>query len=122
MLEENILSDRTPDGVPDKSRVSHAVVAGVVGPHRCEYLTEGAEVFLDQLLLAGIPLRIEKSGMDALGENLEERNGIFNEFGVRGDFHPAEEASPLAPGGGAFLESGRREALGYCLLCSIVVS
>ena len=35
----------------------HGVVAGVVGPHRCEYFTDLVEVLVDQSLLDGFPLR-----------------------------------------------------------------
>ena len=76
----------------------HAVVAGVVGTHGCEYLTDGVELLLDISLLDGIALYGQKSGTDTLGENSEERNGIFNAFEVRGDLQPAAEALPLAPG------------------------
>ena len=97
-------------------------MAGDVGPHRCKNLTDVTEVFLERSLLNGIPLRGQKYGTDALGKNLEEQNGVFNAFEVGGNFQPEVEAPPLAPGGGVFLEDGGREALGYCLLCIIVVS
>ena len=51
-------------------KFSHAVVAGVVGPHGCEDLTDRAEVLLDQYLLDGLHLRVQNSGMDALVKNL----------------------------------------------------
>ena len=60
--------------------------------------------------------------MDALGKNLEERNGVFNAFEVGGDFRPVAEAPPLALGGCVFLENYGRESLGYRLMCSILVS
>ena len=44
--------------------------------------------------------------MDALGENLEESNGVLNVFEVGGDFQPAAEVPPLAPGSSVFLEDG----------------
>ena len=58
---------------------------GVVGPQGCKDLTNLAEVFLDRFLLDRLPLRRHKAGMDALGENLEERNGVLNVFEVGGD-------------------------------------
>ena len=105
-----------------KVEFSHAVVTGVVGPYGCEYLTNGVGVFLDQLLLDGLPLFRKKSGMDALDKNYEERNRVFNGFKVGGDFQPAAEAPPLALGVGVFLEDGGIKALGDCLMCSIIVS
>ena len=42
--------------------------------------------------------------MDALGENTEERNGVLNVFEVEGNFQPAAEVPPLAPGVGTFIE------------------
>ena len=79
-------------------------MVGVVSTHRCEDLTDGAEILLDRLLLNGIPLRRHKSGMDTLRENLEEQNGVFNAFEVGGDLQPDIEAPLLAPGGGVFIE------------------
>ena len=52
---------------------------------------------------------------------MEERDRVFDVFDVRGDVQPDAEASPLAPGGGVFLEDCQREALGIFFLCSIVV-
>ena len=60
--------------------------------------------------------------MDALGENMEEWNGVLNVLEVWGYFLPAAEAPPLAPGGGVFLEDSVQETLVDCLLNSIVVS
>ena len=77
---------------------------GVVGPHGCKYLTNLAEVLLDRSLLDRLPLCVQKAVMDALGENLEERNGVLNVFEVEGDFQPAVEVLPLAPDVGVFLE------------------
>ena len=54
--------------------------------------------------------------MDALGENLEERNGVLNVFEVKGDLQPAAELPPLVPGVGVFLEDICGETLGDCLL------
>ena len=54
-----------------KVKLPHAVVAGVVGTHRCKDLTDRAEVLLDRSLLDGLPFRGQKSGTDALGKNLE---------------------------------------------------
>ena len=96
-------------------------MAGVVGPHGCKYLTNLAGELLDRLLLDGLPLRGSKAGMDALGENLEERNRVLNVFEVGGDLQPAAEVLPLAPGGGVFLEDVFGETLGDCLLCIMVV-
>ena len=59
--------------------------------------------------------------MDALGENLEERNGVLNVFEVGGDLQPAVEVPPLAQSGGVFLEDVCGETLGDILLCSMVV-
>ena len=96
-------------------------MAGVAGPQRCKYLTNLAEVFIDRLLHDRLPLRGHKDSMDALGENLEERNGVLNVFEVRGDLQPAAEVPPLAPGSGVFIEDVCGETLGDCLLCVMVV-
>ena len=64
----------------------------------------------------------QKVGTDALGENMEEGNGVFNVFEVGGNLQLAAEAPPLALGGGMFLEDIRGETLVYFLLCSMVVS
>ena len=80
-------------------------MAGVVGPHGCKYLTDRAEVLLNIFILDRLPLRRQKAGTDALGENLEERNGILNVFEVRGNFQPATEGTPLAPFDGIFIET-----------------
>ena len=71
---------------------------------------------LDRSLLDRLPLRRHKAGTDALGENLEERNGVINDFEVREDLYLAAEAPPLAPGGGIFIEDGCREPFGDGLL------
>ena len=81
-----------------------------------------AEVLLDQSLLDRFPLRGQKSGTEALVENLEEGNRVLNVLEVRGDLDPATEVAPLAPGRGVFTEDGGQEPLGDCLLYSIVVS
>ena len=86
--------------------LSHSVVLGVIGPHGCKYLTDRAEVLLDRSLLDGLPFSGQKSGTDVLGKNVEERNGVINVFEVWGDFQPAAEAPPLAPGSSVFLEDG----------------
>ena len=101
---------------------SHAVIAGGVGPHGCEYLTDGVEVLIDQFLLGGLPMSIQKSGTNTLDKNLEERNWVSGAFKVRVDVQPTAEALPLVPVGGVFLEYCVREALGDILLYSIVVS
>ena len=44
--------------------------------------------------------------MDALGENMEEGNGVLNVLEVGDNFQPAAELPPLASGGGDFLEDG----------------
>ena len=105
-----------------KVDIPHAVVSGVVGPHRYEDLTDRAEVLLDRLLLDRLPLRGQKAGTDALGKNLEEGNGVLNVLEVGGELVPAAEAPPLAPGGGVFLEDSDREPLGYYLLSSMLAS
>ena len=96
-------------------------MAGVVGPHGCKDLTNIAEVLLDRSIIDRLPLRRQKAGMDALGENTEERNGVLNVFEVEGNFQPAAEVPPLAPGVGVFLEDVCGETLGDCLLCSMLV-
>ena len=53
-----------------KVKFSHVVMAGVVSPYRCKYLTYGVEVFPDGLLLDGLPMREQKYGTDILGKNL----------------------------------------------------
>ena len=70
----------------------HAVMAWVVNPHVCEDFTNG------------FPLSGQKSGMDRLGENMEENNLVFDAFKIRNDLQPAAEVPPLASGGGVFLE------------------
>ena len=77
---------------------------------------------LDRSLLDRFPLRRQKAGTDALGENLEEGNGVLNFLEVEGDLEIAAEAPPLAPGVGVFIEEGGREPLYYCLFCSMLVS
>ena len=103
-------------------KFSHVFVTGVVAPHGCEDLTNGAEVLLNRSLLDRFPLHGRKAGMNTLGKNLEEMDQGFDTFEIRGDVQPDTEAPPLAPGDCVFLEFCRREALGDCLLCSIVVS
>ena len=95
-----------------KFELPHAVVTGVLGPHRCEDLANQVEVLLDRSLLDRLPLRGHKARMDTLGENMEERNGILNVFVVVGNLQPAAEVPPLAPGGGVFLEDYFGETLG----------
>ena len=106
----------------EKVKLTHSVVSGVVVPHGCEDLTDRAEVLLYRSLLDILPLHRQKSGLDTLGENLEEGNGVLNVLEVGGYFRLAAEASPLVPGGGVFLEDGGQKTLGDCLLSSIVVS
>ena len=65
-----------------KVKLPHVVVACVVVPHICKYLTDQAEVFIDRSLLDRLPLRGKKAGTDALVENMEERNGVLNVFEV----------------------------------------
>ena len=77
---------------------------GGVSPNRCKDLTNGAEVLLNQLPLDGFPYCGQKSFMDALGKNMEERNWVFDAFEVRGDVKPDAEVPSLVPGGGVFLE------------------
>ena len=50
-----------------------------------------------------LPLRGQKSGTDALGENLEERNGVLNVFEVGGNFSQLQKCRH------------RRQALAYFL-------
>ena len=64
---------------------SHVVMAGVIGTHGCKYLTDGAELLLDQSLLVGITLCRKKSGTDVVGKKMEERNRVFGAFKVRGN-------------------------------------
>ena len=77
---------------------------------------------IDQLLLDRLPLHGQKSGTDALGEKLEEGNGVLNVLEVGCGLEPNIKAPPLAPGSGVFIEDGGREPLGCFLLCSMVVS
>ena len=58
-----------------KFEFSHAVLAGFVSTHGCKKFTNGAEVFLNRLLLNGLPLRGQKSGMYALGKIWRNRMG-----------------------------------------------
>ena len=88
-------------------------MTGVLGPHGCEGFTNGAELLLDRLFLDGIPMRGHKSGMDALGENLEEGTWVIDDFKIRGDVQTDAEALPLAPSSGVFIRYYGREALGY---------
>ena len=104
-----------------KVKIPHAVVAGVVVPHRCKYFINMEDVLLNRSLLDRLPLRGHKDGTDAIGENLKESNGVLNVFEVGGNLQPAAEVPPLEPGGGLFLEDGCREKLGDCLLCIMVV-
>ena len=68
-----------------KFEFTHPVVTKVVSPYGCKYLTNGAEVLLNQLFLDGLTLRGQNFGMDALGENMGEHNGVFSAFKVGGD-------------------------------------
>ena len=61
-------------------------MSGVVFPQGCTDLTDQAEVLLDLSLLDRLPLCGQKSGTDALGENLKEGNGFLNVLEVRGGF------------------------------------
>ena len=72
-----------------KFKLTNVVVLGVVGTHKCEYFTNRAEILLDISLLDRLPLRRQKSSTYALGENLEEKNGVLNVLEVGGDFQPA---------------------------------
>ena len=65
------------------------------------------EVLLDRSILDCVPLRGQKASTDALGKNLEERNGFYNTFEVGGDLHTDAEAPSLAPGSGVLLEGGK---------------
>ena len=87
-----------------KVEFSHVIVAGVVGSHGCENFNDGAEVLLDLSLLDGFPLRGQKAGTGALGENLEERYQVSDVVDFRFDVHSAAKVPPLTPGGGVFLE------------------
>ena len=69
-----------------KVKIPHAVVAGVVVPHRCKYFINMEDVLLDRSLLDRLPLRGHKDGTDAIGENLKESNGVLNVFEVGGQF------------------------------------
>ena len=73
----------------EKVNIYHAVVAGVVGPHGCKYLTNGAEVLIERSLLDGIHLHGKNSRTDGLGKNLDEWNRVFDAFEVGGDVQPA---------------------------------
>ena len=53
----------------------------------------------------------QKSGVHALGKDLEERDGIPNALEVGWDLQPLAELSPLAPGGGVFLEDCGGESM-----------
>ena len=59
---------------------------------------------LDRSLLDRLPLHRQKAVTDALGKDLEERNGVLNVFEVEGDLQPSAEVPLLAPGVGVFLE------------------
>ena len=85
-------------------------------------MTDREEVFLGGSLLYRLPLRGQKVEMDALGENLEERNGVLNIFEVGGGLQTAAEVPLLASSGAVFLEDGCRGTLGDCLLYRMVVS
>ena len=61
-----------------KVEFSHGDVVRAISPHGCKYLTNVAYVLLSRLLLDGITLYRQKSGIDDLRKKLEERNGVFN--------------------------------------------
>ena len=61
-----------------KVELSHAVVLGVIGPHRCEDFTDRAEVLLNRSLIDRLSLRGQKARTDTLGENIEEGSGVLN--------------------------------------------
>ena len=105
-----------------KVELTNAVVLGVVGTHKCKYLTNRAEILLDISVLDRLPLRRHNASTNALGENMEERNGVLNVLEVGVDFQPAAEVPPLVPGSGVFIEDSSGENLGGCLLCIIVFS
>ena len=50
---------------------------------------------LDQSLLDRFPLRGQRYGTDALGENSEEGNWVFNVLEVVGDLDPSAEVAPF---------------------------
>ena len=69
-------------------------------------MTNQEEVFLDRSLLDRLPLRGQKAGTDALGENMEERNGVLIVLEVGGGLQQAAEVPPLASSSGVFLDDG----------------
>ena len=106
MLEDNLPSNRTPSGVLVESQVSQCGCDGGRRNPRMRRFDQWSGGIFNQSLLDGLPLRIQKSVTDALRENLEEWNGVFNAFKIGGNFQPYVEAPPLVPSGDVFLEDG----------------
>ena len=87
-----------------KFKLAQLVVSGFYVPHGCKYFPVGTKVLFHIPLLDGYPTGFQKSGGHALGEDLEERDGIADALDVGQDSRPCAELSPLVLGGGVFLE------------------
>ena len=104
-----------------KVELAKLVVSGVVSPHGCKYLPYGTKVLFHGPLPDGYTAVCQKAGAQAIGEYIEERDGIPNALEVVCYFHPFVVLAPLDPGGGMFLEDGGREAMQQRFLCSMEI-
>ena len=85
MLEEDLISDRKPSGVPDESRVSHAVVVGVVAPHNGNILSMERMYFSTDSFLIGFPctyrsqaqMKLTKIWRKGIGSLMPSRSGVM---------------------------------------------
>ena len=59
-----------------KVGISQRVVPRVAGSHGCKYLPDGNKEFFCVSLIYGYPAFCQKADAHALGEDLEERDGI----------------------------------------------
>ena len=67
-------------------------------------MVDRPNVLIHRLLLNGYPCGCQDYETDALGEDMEEMDGIGDALEIGGDVQPTEELAPLAPCGEVFLE------------------
>ena len=89
-----------------KVKLAQLVLPGVAVPHGCIYMPYGMKVLFYGPLLDRDLAGFQKSGVHALGKNLEERGEIPDTLELGWDSKTFSELAPLAPGSGFFLEGG----------------
>ena len=94
-----------------KFELAQLVVPGVIGLHGCKSFPDGTKLLFNKPLIFWCSPGFQKTGAHALGEDLEERDGISYALEVGWDVQPLAELAPLAPGGGVFLEDCGGEAM-----------